>query len=489
MRTEMALEIFFEPSSIAVIGASPSINKVGGVVTHTLVTNMERGALKAKVFPVNPNYDSIYNVKCFKSIKDIKEKVDLMVIAVPASLVLNVIEEGGEAGVSGAIIITSGFKEIGNNQLQQDIVDMAKKYGVRVIGPNCLGVCDPFTGVDTLFLPEFKTLSTGKEVLATPRPRPGSIVLISQSGALGAAALDYMAGINMGLRSFISLGNRADVNENELLQYFMNDRMTKVILLYLESITNGREFLESARECSKRKPIVAIKVGRSKAGARGASSHTGSMAGLDQIYQAAFEESGIIRANTLEELFDMGRALTYQPPALGNGVAVLTNAGGPGILAADACETSGLELVELSDSTKKAFQEGIRNRVFPSIMTFGNPIDLSAQITSDGFRDSLKILLEDPKINSVLVITLHHTPFVMDDVVGKVAGSAFEKFKPVIACDIGATEMAQEIRARFEKFRVPAFNAPERAARALFALASYGSFLKKNNLIQTSLDK
>lgn len=480
----MSLKYFFEPSSIAVVGASPQTNKVGGVIAHTLITNMQKGVLKAKVFPVNPKYENIFGEKCYKSLSEIRDAIDLVVVAIPAPAVPEILREAGEVGVKSCIIISSGFKEVGNVQLQDEVTEVARRYGIRVIGPNCLGVFDPFTGVDTLFLPEFKQLSTGKEVLATPRPLPGSIVLISQSGALGAAALDYMAGINMGLRCFVSLGNRVDVDESELLEYFMEDRMTKVILLYIESVADGRKFLEAAKKTSMKKPIVALKVGRSKAGARGAASHTGSLAGLDQIYQAAFEECGVIRANTLEELFDMGRAFTYQPPALGIGVAVLTNAGGPGILAADACEASGLELVELSESTKKAFEEGIRRGIFPPIMSYANPVDLSAQVTSDAFHEALKILLEDPKVNGIIVITLHHTPFVMDDVVGKIAAPAYEKRKPVIAVDIGATEMAQEIRARFEKFRVPAFNAPERAARAMYALAYYGKFLKEHGLVE-----
>jgi len=327
-------------------------------------------------------------------------------------------------------------------------------------------------------------LSTGKEVLATPRPRPGSIVLISQSGALGAALLDYMAGINLGLRSFISFGNKADVNESELLEYFMDDRLTKVILLYLESVSDGRKFLDTARKTSAKKPIIVLKVGKSKSGARGAASHTGSLAGTDQVYQAAFEECGVIRANTIEELFDMGRALLYQPPATGKKIAVLTNAGGPGIIAADALEASGLQVVELSENTKKTFQDKIKEGVFPSYMSYADPVDLSAQVGSDAFREALKILLDDPNVNGILVITLHHTPFVMDDVVGKVAGAAFEKSKPIVAVDIGATEMALEIRARFEKFRVPSFNAPERAARALYALSYYGTFLTESGVIQ-----
>jgi acyl-CoA synthetase (NDP forming) len=480
----MSLKSFFEPASIAIVGASPNTDKVGGVVANTLITNMKRGILKAKVYPVNSKYDSIYDTPCYKSIKDIKDNIDLLIVAIPASAVPEIIREAGESGVKSAIIITSGFKEIGNVQLQDEVVKVAKQYGIRIMGPNCLGVYDPLTGVDSLFLPEFKVLSTGKEVLATPRPRPGSIVLISQSGALGAALLDYMAGINLGLRCFVSFGNRADVNESELLEYFKEDRLTKVILLYLESVSDGRLFLEAARKTCEKKPIIALKVGKSRSGARGAASHTGSLAGMDQIYQAAFEECGVIRANTLEDLFDMGRALLYQPPALGKNVAVLTNAGGPGIIAADALDASGLQVVDLSEKSKKIFQDKIKEGVFPPYMSYANPVDLSAQVGSDAFREALNILLDDPVVNGILVITLHHTPFVMDDVVAKIAGPAFEKSKPVVAVDIGATEMAQEIRARFEKFRVPSFNAPERAARALYALAYYGTFLKEKMIAQ-----
>jgi acyl-CoA synthetase (NDP forming) len=296
---------------------------------------------------------------------------------------------------------------------------------------------------------------------------------------LGAAALDYMAGRAMGVRAFVSLGNRADVAEDELLRYFRDDEWTRVILLYIEGIRNGRAFLEAASSVTPVKPIVALKVGRSSSGARAAASHTAAMAGQDEVYDSAFELSGIVRARNLDEFFDMGRALLYQPPAKGDRVAILTNAGGPGVMAADACEESGLSVVELSEETSLILERlKAEGKILP-YASIRNPVDLSGTATSEMFETALRVLIDDEGIDGILVITLHHTPAILDDVVGRIVHASYEKHKPVVACDIGSTEMAEEIRSRFEKLRVPAYISPERAARALYALVTYGKHLER----------
>ncbi len=247
-------------------------------------------------------------------------------------------EEAVAKKVKTAIIITAGFKEIGNKDLEDQVVSIAAKGGIRILGPNCLGVYYSKTGIDTLFLPETKTLTTGEDVVATPRPLPGAIAMVTQSGAFGVAALDYLTGRQMGVSKFVSFGNKSDVSESDILNYLLYDKETKVILLYLEDVKNGRDFLKIAKKVTLKKPVVVIKSGRSSAGARAAASHTGAIAGSDKVYDAAFEPSGVIRAKDMEEFFDIGKALAMQLPAVGKNIGILTDAGGPGVMTVDDLE-------------------------------------------------------------------------------------------------------------------------------------------------------
>jgi acyl-CoA synthetase (NDP forming) len=332
--------------------------------------------------------------------------------------------------------------------------------------------------MDTLFLPEVKMLSDGREVVATPRPMPGYISLISQSGGFGAAALDYMTGSMMGVRTFVSLGNRCDVDEHELFDFFSQDEKTKVILLYIEGLKGGRQFMDAARRFTKSKPIVAFKSGRTEAGARAAASHTAALAGVDKIYDAAFTQSGIVRAQTLEEFFDMGRALQFQKPAPGNRISILTNAGGPGVIAADACIESGLRVDSLSETTLGTLEGMKAKGELLGIMTGSNPLDLSGQGTSEMFAKVLRILMDAPEVDGVLVMAFHQAPPILDDVVRTIAETHKGCTKPILACDVGGTEMAVDFRTRFEKYGIPAYETPERAARAMYALTRYGQYVR-----------
>ncbi|NWG09802.1 MAG: CoA-binding protein [Nitrososphaerales archaeon] len=481
------IRLFFEPSSVAVIGASPTITKVGYVVLHNLLANKERWAFNGDIYPVNPKHSRVLGVRCYPSLKSIMKKVEMIIIAIPAQAVLGVMEEAENVGVKAAIIISSGFSEVGNVKLEEDVKKIGLRSGIRIIGPNCLGIYDSYTGMDTLFLPEIKRLSSGREVIATPRPFPGSIVLISQSGAFGAAALDYMAGHGMGVRCFVSLGNRVDVDEHELLRYFAEDKKTGVILLYIEGIGKGRDFFEAAKEVTNLKPIVALKAGRSGAGARAVASHTAALSGIDQIYGTVFKQSGIVRSMNLEEFFDMGRALSLQPPARGNKVAVLTNGGGPGIVATDTCEESGLSVAKLSEDAINKFETLKKKGEFLPIMANSNPVDLTALATSDMYVKALEILLDDKDVDGVLVITLPQTPSILDDVIEKVSDVAGRREKPVVVCVMGGTEMAEEFRARFEKSGMPSYSMPERAARALYSLVEYGKRLRKSSKVDVKI--
>ena len=484
MREEIErLRAFFEPSSIAVVGASRYADKAGHVIFKNLAENRRRGLLRAELYPVNPRARMVLGFPCYPSLAKVPGPVDLVVVVVPAKYVPDVMREAARKDVRAAIIISSGFSEVGNHELEEEVVRIGRDAGIRILGPNCLGVYDPYTGVDTLFLPETKVLRTGEEYVATPRPMPGNVAFLSQSGAFGAAALDYMTGTELGLSKFVSFGNRCDVDECAMLSLLKEDERTKVILMYLESVRDGRRFMEVACDVAKQKPIVALKAGRTSAGARAAKSHTGSIAGVDEVYDAAFAQCGVIRVRNMEQFFDVGRALLMQPPARGPNVAIITDAGGPGIMAVDECELRGLKVPELPEGTKAKLRKLIEEGRIPPFAAIGNPIDLTGSATAEMFEEALKIVLADPEIHGVIIMGLHHVPALSEDYVDRVAELAKGAGKPVVACDIGETEMASYIRRRFNKLGIPAFESPEDAAVAMWALAARGRFLKKEGVL------
>jgi acyl-CoA synthetase (NDP forming) len=473
------MNIFFEPKAVAVIGASRRHMKAGHVIFKNFVINKQRNLFKAKLYPVNPNEQSILGFRCYHSVLDIEDDVDLAVIVVPAKVVPGVMKELAEKKVKAAAIITSGFSEVGNHKLEEEVTEIAKNAGIRVLGPNCLGVYDSKTGVDMLFLPETKTLTTGDEVVATPRPMAGPIAVVTQSGAFGAAALDHLSGKQMGVSKFVSFGNKADVTASEMLNYLLYDPLTQVILLYSESIDNGREFMKVARAVTAKKPIIALKVGRSAAGARAAASHTGSIAGSDEIYASAFKQVGVLRARDLEEFFDMGKALAFQPPVAGSNVAIITDAGGPGIMCVDECVAQGLNVKRFSDETIAKFEKLKQEGKIPRFATNLNPVDLTGSVTSEMFEEGIRILFEDPEIDGIIVLGLHHLPALQEDFVDRVAKLSKNYNKSVVACDVGETEMALYIRSRFDRLGIPSYFSPEDAARAMASLVRYGLHLKK----------
>jgi len=288
----------------------------------------------------------------------------------------------------------------------------------------------------------------------------------------------------MGIRGFVSYGNRCDVSEDELLEYFEDDSRTKVILMYIEGLSKGRDFLNKARQTTRRKPIVALKSGRTEAGTRAAASHTASLAGVDQIYDGAFKQAGIVRAGNVEELFDFGRALSMQPPGTASSVAVLTNAGGPGVIAADALEESGLEMRKFPDRVVSRFSDFKAKGLLLPVLSGFNPMDLSAEASSEMFSLALSTILEAPEIGGLVLITLHHAPTILDDIADKIAKATPNYRKPVTFCDMGETEMAIAIRAAFEKRGVPSYSVPDRAARSLWALIYYGTYLRDHKIDQ-----
>ncbi len=475
------MDIFFDPKSVAVVGASKKIDKAGHVIFKNFTENKRRGVFKGALYPVNPHEDFILGYKSYPSLTNIPGETELVVIVVPAEAVPDVMKDAAAEGVKAAVIITSGFSEIGNTDLEKAVTSISKENDIRVLGPNCLGVYDISTGVDMLFLPETKVLTTGDEFVATPRPMAGHVAMITQSGAFGAAALDYLAGIQMGLSKFVSFGNKCDVAEPEMLEYFLHDDETWVVLLYAEAIEAGRDFMKIAGKVTRRKPIVALKSGKSEAGARAAASHTGAIAGSDKIYEAAFAQVGIIRARDMEEFFDIGKAFAFQVPARGKNIGIITDAGGPGIMAVDECVTRGLTVKRFSDKLVEKFESLKQDRRLPTFATNLNPVDLTGSATSEMFELAVGILLEAEEIDGLIVLGLHHTPALQEDFVDRIASLVRPCAKPVVACDIGETEMAMFIRSRFEKQGIPSYSSPEDAARAMAALVHYGAYLKKIN--------
>jgi len=482
------MDVFFNPKSVAVVGASRKIMKAGHVIFKNFAENKRRGVFKGDLYPVNPSEEYVLGFKCYPSITKIIGAIELVVVVVPASTVPEIMRDAAAKGAKAVIIITSGFGEVGKEELEREVTDIAKNAGIRVLGPNCLGVYDSQTGVDTLFLPETKVLSTGDEVVVTPRPMPGPISIVTQSGAFGVSAMDYLAGKQLGVSKFVSFGNKCDVNESEMLSYLLQDEATRVILLYAESIDAGREFMDTAKEVTRRKPIVALKLGKTQAGARAAMSHTGAIAGTDKIYDSVFMQVGVIRVKDMEEFFDVGKAFAFQPPAAGKNVGIITDAGGPGVMAVDEGTLRGLNVKRFADETLQEFERLKREGKIPRFASSLNPVDLTGSATSEMFELSTKIVFEDPDIDGVVLLGMHHTPGLQEDFVDRVAKVSKDYSKPIVACDIGETEMALFIRSRYDKLGIPSFSSPEDAARGMAALVNYGLYLKKNGYFEQYLD-
>ncbi|MHA1616314.1 MAG: acetate--CoA ligase family protein [Candidatus Njordarchaeales archaeon] len=483
------LEPFFEPRSIAVIGASRDVNSPGWVIFKNLLENKAKGWLKANVYGVNIKGGELFGQLLYRSILEVPDDVDHAVIVIPAKYVPSALEECGKKNVKVASIISAGFSEIGNVELEKRVVDIAKNYGIRIIGPNGLGVFDAYSGVDTMFLPYNKPLN-GEEILATPRPKKGYIMFISQSGALGVSVLDYMYGEGIGISKFISYGNKVDVDEVDMLLYALKDDSVRVVMIYIEGIKgDGRPFVKIGKEFSKHKPIVVLKGGRTRAGARAAMSHTASLAGNVRIYQVAFETMGAIVADDLVEFLDVTKALAFQPPAQGENIAIVTNGGGAGILAADKAEKVRLNVIPTPEKLLEKLKKAQEEDKIPSVATFSNPIDLSGSAFNESYTAAVEAVMEDDNIHAVLIIGLHHVPLLTSSFVDEIAKIVKKYKKPVVAVDIGGADMANWVRDRFDSHGIPAYPTPERGIVALKALVKYGLWLKKEGVLEEYLER
>jgi len=451
-----SIEPFFKPRSVAIIGASAKQKKVGYVIAKNFVENF-----KGKFFMVNPNIQEIFEHKAYPDVNSISEDVDLAVIAVPAPIVLNVLEECGEKGVKAAIVISGGFKEIGDEgaKLEEKLIEISQKYNIRLMGPNCMGVFDSASIVDTLFIPPYRLR----------RPPRGRIAFISQSGASGIAFLDWAAGERIGISKFASYGNAADVSEADLLEFLAMDEETKVVAMYLEGIKEGRKFVEVASEVTKTKPVLVLKSGSTSAGAKAVLSHTGSLAGSDEIFDGVVKQTGMIRVYDWEEMFDLARVLAHQPAAKGDRVAVVTNGGGAGVMIADEIEKLGLKLADLDEKTVTELRAN-----FPPHVIVHNPIDLTGDADNERYRVAMDAVLKDRFVDSLLLVCIPHTPAIdLESIVDTVVDSSSKSDKPLVICLPGG-RVSMEIRELFEEHGIPTYPTPRRAVLSLFALTKYG---------------
>jgi acetyltransferase len=455
--TRRPLSPIFSPQSVAVIGATETPNSVG----RTMIENLVKGGFAGPIYPVNPKRPTVLGLQAYPSISACPTTPDLAVIITPPATVPGIVKDCGVKGVKGAIIITAGFKEIGapGVELERQVLEAATQAGIRIVGPNCLGV----------MVPAFKLNATFAHTMA----RPGSVGFISQSGALCTAILDWSLKENVGFSAFVSLGSMLDVSWGDLIQHLGDDPNTKSIVIYMESIGNARAFLSAAREVALTKPIIVIKPGRTAAAAKAAASHTGSLTGSDEVLQAAFQRVGVLRVEAISELFDMAEVLAKQPRPKGPNLTIVTNAGGPGVLAVDMLIGSGAQLASLSAETMEAF-----NKILPPTWSHNNPVDIIGDAKPELYAKSLEIAAKDPNTDGMLVIL---TPQAMTDPTATaecLKAYAHTAGKPVIASWMGA-DMVAAGEDILNAAQIPTFKYPDRAAKSFYYMWRYSENLRQ----------
>lgn len=463
----MALNNIMKPNSIVLIGASRKKQSVGYGILKNLLTGCVFNTKYCKpyngeVYAVNPNAKKVLGKKCYKSILDIKKKVDVAIIAIPAKLIPDTMKEIAKAGTKGVIIISAGFSEYGEKgkKLQKEILRIAKKNKIRFVGPNCLGILRTSNNMNASFAPTM--------------PPKGNIAFISQSGALADSVIDWAIESRYGFSTIISYGNKADLDAEDYLEWLANDKETKVITMYIEGVKDGKKFLRIAKKVCKKKPVIALKAGRGKAGTKAISSHTGSLAGSYKIYEAAFKQAGIIQADNVEELFDLGKALAEQPPLKKNSVAIVTNGGGCGVLTADYLEEFGVKLAKLKKNTIEKLED--TGKMHPAYSA-RNPLDIVGDALPERYKVAVDTLISEPYIGGLIVLQTLQT---MTDSVAdaKVVVNAHKKYpnKPIICVYMGG-KFSKAGMDYLEDHKIPDYNDPRKAARAMWALGRIGRIL------------
>jgi acetyltransferase len=464
---DSTLTPFFRPQGVVVVGASTSPEKLGYGVARNLVQGGYAGAIHF----VSQKAGTLFGRPLYTELGQVPDPVDLAILIVPTQSTPQTIEECGRRGIKAAIIVSSGFREVGAEgaALEQQCVDTARKHSVRFLGPNCIGTLDTHLPLDTTFL-------------QPPMPAQGGIAFVSHSGAFCAAIIDWARAQGFGFSQIVSLGNHADVNETDVLPEVARDAHTRVIVLYLEGVSDGIRFVQAADEVTQHKPVIALKVGRFEAGQKAAASHTGALAGSEAAFDAAFSKAGVLRAETAEQMFDWARALENCPLPCGKRMGILTNAGGPGVIAADALETNGLLLSQLAESTRTALSAAL-----PPSASVHNPVDMLASASPSQYAACLNILLQDDNVDGVLVILPPPPMYKTEEVAEALTPLIRASDKPVVIALMGST-LVEIARSRFESSQVPTYPFPERAASALGALTKRAEYLNGVQRLQTLED-
>lgn len=455
-----SLDHLFRPQSIAVIGASRRTGTIG----HQIVDNLLRHGFQGVVHPVHPTATSVHGVRAYPTVSAIPDQIDLAIVVVPKEHVAEVVEDCGRAGVEGLVVISAGFREVGGAGVarEQALMEQVRRFGMRLVGPNCMGILNT------------EAAHSMNATFAPNMPPPGHMSFLSQSGALGVTILDYAAEYGIGIHHFVSVGNKPDVSGNDVLEYWEDDPDTRVILMYLESLGDPRRFTRLARRVTRKKPVVIVKSGRTGAGARAASSHTGALAGADLATDALLAQCGVLRAESVEELFDVAMAFEGQPIPAGNRVAIVTNAGGPGIIIADACEAAGLKVAALSPATR-AILEGI----LPPEASVRNPVDMIATATGERYREVLDAVLADPGIDAAIAAFVPPLGIRQVDVATHIVDAHAQRHdKPLLAVLMGRDGLP-EGKAQLQAAGIPAYIFPESAARALAAMYKHHEWLAR----------
>ena len=455
------LEKIFNPQSVAIIGA----NKKKGTVPYDILNGILSGDFNGVIYPVSPGKKHISAIKAYKYVVDIEDPVDLGVIVFPSTVTHMALEQCGQKGIKSVIIISAGFREVGGRGIEREkqILEIARKYDISFIGPNCLGLIntDPKVRINASF--------------ARQMPAPGSIGFLSQSGALCTAVLDYAQAKGIGFSKFVSFGNKADISEVDLMYYLMRDEKTKVILLYLEEVSDGRALMKAAQDVIEQsgKPVLIIKSGRSEEGASAAASHTGSLAGNDEICDAAFEQAGIIRCDHIEEMFNIATAFAYEPIPSSNRVAIITNAGGPGVLTTDTAIKEGLQLARFSEETTKVLKKAL-----PNTANINNPVDVIGDATADRYEAAMDAVFQDENVDGVFVILTPQSMTDIDTIAHKVVEVAQKYDKPVYTSFMGETDVASGIRI-LQQNQIPHYSLPESMSKAFAVTHRFGKLLQK----------
>ncbi len=447
------METFFNPSSVAIVGATEKQGSLPGIILKNLLGMGFQG----RIYPVNSKYRTVFGLNCFPSVLDIPDEVALAVIAIPASSVFEVLQQLAQKRIHHAIIISAGFREMGAEgmKMEEEIRQIATKHTISIIGPNCLGVLDNYTNFTTSFL-SWERVST---------PKKGSLSILSQSGAFAVSLLDLAAQEGLGIAKMVNYGNRIDVGESVLLPFLRDDIHTKVIAIYMESVDHGRRFVEAAKSCSKQKPIVALKVGKGAAGIAAAKSHTGAIAGNYEIYKAAFLKSGIIEANGLEEFIDGVKALSMQNPPKGNRILIVTNGGGFGVIVADYCSENGLEVPPPSPQLK-----GTLKGKFSTFYVVNNPVDLTGSACDKDYYTALHTcMVESDEYDAAIIIPLMAPQGMTEKVVALITDVMKQSGKPAVICTVGGV-FTTKVKQLFEEREFPVYPSPERSAKAMAML-------------------